>query len=173
VLENEEHCLKRGAKILAMVLGYGNAFDLRTDKGYAEGGTGLKNAIHLALKDAALSPADIGCIFASANSTRGLDRMETMVIKHVFGNHAYTLPVTAIKSMIGESFSASGALSLSAAVGAIQHGIIPPTVNYQEQDPDCDLDYVPVIPRCREVGAVLLISSDPYGQNTAMVLGKQ
>ena len=172
VLEDEEYALKRGALIMAKVLGYGNAFDLRADKTYAEAGQGLRDAITLALKDASLSPADIDCVSSSANSTKGLDRMETRVLKDVFGKYAYTIPVTSIKSMVGESFSASGALSLSAAVGMIQKGIISPTVNYEEKDPACDLDYVPGVSRSRQVNAVLVISSDPYGQNTAVVLGK-
>jgi 3-oxoacyl-[acyl-carrier-protein] synthase II len=172
VLEDEEYALKRGALIMAKVLGYGNAFDPRADKNYTGAGQGLMNAITLALKDASVSPEDIDCVSSSANSTKGLDRMETRVLKDVFGNYAYTIPVTSIKSMVGESFSASGALSLSAAVGMIQKGMISPTVNYEEKDPDCDLDYVPSVSRSRQVNAVLVISSDPYGQNTAVVLGK-
>jgi 3-oxoacyl-[acyl-carrier-protein] synthase II len=172
VLEDEQYALKRGTLIMAKILGYGNAFDPRADNNYAGSGQGLRNAINLALKDASLSPEDIDCVSSSANSTKGLDRMETMVIKDVFGNYAYAIPVTSIKSMVGESFSASGALALSAAVGMIQRGIIPPTVNYEEKDADCDLDYVPNISRSRQVNAVLLISSDPYGQNTAVILGK-
>jgi 3-oxoacyl-(acyl-carrier-protein) synthase len=98
--------------------------------------------------------------------------METDVMKGIFGNEAYAIPVSAIKSMVGESFSASGALSLAAAVGAIQHGIIPPTVNYRENDPSCDLDYVPNTARHQPVNAALVIASDPYGNNSAMIIQK-
>ena len=128
-------------------MGYGNSFDPSADRSFNHAGKGLKNAITFALKDASLNPEDIDYISACANSTKGLDRMETKVIKDVFGEHAFNIPVSSIKSMVGESFSASGALSLAAAVGAIKKGFIPPTVNYKEKDPECDLDYVPNIPR--------------------------
>jgi 3-oxoacyl-[acyl-carrier-protein] synthase II len=147
VLEDEKHALSRGANIMAEVLGYGNAFDPLADREFHTAGEGLKNAIKLALEDASLSFGYIDYISASANSTKGLDRMETKVIKEVFGDRAIGIPVSSIKSMTGESFSASGALSLSAAVGAISKGFIPPTLNYQERDPACDLDYVPNVSR--------------------------
>ncbi|NCO67895.1 MAG: beta-ketoacyl-[acyl-carrier-protein] synthase family protein [Nitrospirae bacterium] len=189
VLEDLEHALKRGAEILATVKGYGNSFDASlpfnsplgkggyrgvkwSDDGFKHAGTGLKNAITIALKDAPLSPEDIGFISASANSTKGLDRMETRVIKEIFGAHAFNILVSSIKSMVGESFSASGSLSLAAAVGAIKNGFIPPTVNYIEKDPECDLDYVPNKAIQKNINHVLVISSDPYGQNTAIVLSR-
>jgi 3-oxoacyl-[acyl-carrier-protein] synthase II len=171
VLEDEEHAANRGAAILARILGYGNAFDPSVGNHFNHAGQGLKNAIILALKDASLNSEDIDYICACANSTISLDRMETRVIKEVFGKHAYTVPMSSIKSMVGESFSASGALSLSAGVGAIQNGLISPTVNYQERDPECDLDYVPNEARQKNVKTVLVTSTDPYGQNTALVVG--
>lgn len=172
ILEDEEHAAKRGAQIMARVLGYGNSFDPAADFYFGHAGKGLGNSIDIALKDASLNPEDIGYISSCANSTKGLDRMETKVIKDIFGEKAFHIPVTSIKSMIGESFSASGALSLAAAVGALKQGIIPPTMNYMEKDPECDLDYVPNISRQRSIDKALVISSDPYGQNTAIVLGK-
>lgn len=172
VLEDLEHALKRGADILAVVMGYGNSFDPLADKDFKHAGKGLKNAITLALKDASLNPEDIAYISASANSTKGLDRMETRVIKEVFGKNAFNIPVSSIKSMVGESFSASGALSLAAAVDAIKNEFIPPTVNYQERDPDCDLDYVPNNTIQKNINHVLVISADPYGQNTAIVIAR-
>jgi 3-oxoacyl-(acyl-carrier-protein) synthase len=164
--------LRRGANILATIHGYGNSFDPMADMGFTHSGKGLFNAITLALQDASLSSGDIDYISASANSTKGLDRMETNIIKELFGESAHNIPVSSIKSMVGESFSASGALSLTAAVGAIQKGVIPPTVNYQEKDTECDLDYVPDEGRMKILNNVLIISSDPYGQNAAMVIGK-
>ena len=189
VLEDLEHALRRGAEILATVKGYGNSFDpsppfnsplgkggYRGVKGSKDGFPveviGLKNAITIALKDASLSPENIDYISCSANSTKGLDSMETRVIKEIFGAHAFNIPVSSIKSMVGESFSASGALSLAAAVGAIKNGFIPPTVNYKEKDPECDLDYVPNKARQKDIKNVLVISSDPYGQNAAIVLSR-
>ncbi len=172
VLEDEDHAIKRGADIMAKVMGYGNSFDALADKNFNNAGTGLKNAVALALKDASLNPNEIDYICSSANSTKGLDRMETKVIKGVFGEHAFHIPVSSIKSMLGESFSASGALAIAAASGAINKDIIPPTVNYKEKDYECDLDYVPNESRQKTVNTALVISSDPYGNNSAVVLGK-
>jgi 3-oxoacyl-[acyl-carrier-protein] synthase II len=172
VLEDLEHALKMGSEILATVKGYGNSFDPLADRDFIDAGSGVRNAITLALRDASLKPDDIDYISSSANSTKRLDMMETKVIKEVFGEHASNIPVSSIKSMVGESFSASGALSLAATVGVIKNGFIPPTVNYKEKDPECDLDYVPNKARQKDIKNVLVISSDPYGQNTAIVIGK-
>ena len=172
IIEDSEHALGRGAEIRAVVKGYANAFDGESRNDFSHDGEGLKKAVTLALGDASLSPDEIDCVSACANSTEGLDRFETGVIKEVFGERAATLPITAIKSMIGESFSASGALSLAAAVGMLTRGFIPPTKNYEEKDPACDLDYVPRNAREKNVNNVLILSSDPYGSNTAMVVGK-
>jgi 3-oxoacyl-[acyl-carrier-protein] synthase II len=171
-LESEERAISRGVAPLARVFGYGNAFDPSADSHFNHQGQGLRNAIFHALKDASLNPEDIDYICACANAAQGLDRMETNVIKDVFGARASSLPVSSIKSMIGETFSASGALSLAAAVGALQKGFIPPTVNYQERDPECDLDCVPGSARQKQVKTVLVTSADPYGQNSAVVLGR-
>jgi 3-oxoacyl-[acyl-carrier-protein] synthase II len=172
VLEDVEHALNRGAAILATILGYGNAFDPSADSRFNHAGQGLKNAVVHALQDASLNPEDIDYICACANSTKGLDRMETRIIKEIFGKHAYTIPVSSIKSMVGESFSASGALSLSAGVGALQRGLIPPTINLNERDPECDLDYVPAKTRQKQIRNVLVTAADPYGQNTVIILGR-
>jgi len=172
VLESEDHARSRGADILARVSGYANAFDPATDFSFLQAGQGLTHAIELALRDASLRPEDIDYISACSNSSKGLDRMETRVIKDVFGHHAYKAPVSSIKSMVGETFSASGAFSLAAAIGAIQKGFIPPTVGYLERDPECDLDYVPKEARNVQIKNVLVTAVDPYGQNTAVVLKK-
>lgn len=172
VLEDENYAINRGAKILAEVKGYGNSFDPLADRNFNHSGYGLINAINLALKDAFLNIEDIDYVSMSANSMKGLDRMETKVIKDIFGEYAYSIPISSIKSMVGESFSVSGSLSLVAAVGAIQKGFIPPTVNYEEKDPECDLDYVPNESRQKHINTVLVTSADPYGQNTAIVIGK-
>jgi 3-oxoacyl-[acyl-carrier-protein] synthase II len=172
ILEDKEHALKRGADILADIKGYGNSFDPEANRNFSHKGNGFKNAITTALQDASLNPEDIDYIVSCANSTKGLDRMETNVIKEVFGKHAFNIPVSAIKSMTGESFSASGALSLAAALGAINKGFIPPTVNYLEKDPECDLDYVPNKSRQKKINNVLISAIDPYGQNSVIILGK-
>ena len=169
ILESKEHALKRGAVILAKVSGYGNSFSPENDKRFSSD-NGLATAIKFAIREASMDIADIDYISASANSTRELDEMDTAAIKKVFGERAYSIPVSAIKSMTGETFSASGALSLSAAVGAIHKGFLPPTINYSEKDPRCDLDYVPNEAREKIINTALVISSDPYGNNTAVVL---
>jgi len=172
VLENESHAVSRGAHIFARVLGYANAFDPHADFTFNNAGSGLKVAITGALKDASLNINDIDCISSCANSTKGLDRMETEVIKTIFGDRARDIGVSSIKSMIGESFSASGSLSLASGVGSLYHGIIPPTINYKESDPECDLDYIPNQARNHNIRTALVLSADPYGNNTAIVLGK-
>jgi 3-oxoacyl-[acyl-carrier-protein] synthase II len=172
VLEDKNHATARGAPILAHILGYASAFDPLSEMTFRDAGTGLRNAILLALKDASVTPDEIDYVSSGANATRGLDRMETDVLKEVFGNSAKEVPVSSIKSMIGETFSASGALSLSSVVGALVHGFIPPTLQYETKDPECDLDYVPNKGRQQTIEKALVISSDPYGNNTAIVLGK-
>jgi 3-oxoacyl-[acyl-carrier-protein] synthase II len=171
VLEDSAHALRRGAEILAAVRGYGNSFDASPGTDSRKGGAGLEEAIRIALRDASLSPEDIDYISSCANSTKELDRMETRVIKEVFGKYSYAIPVSSIKSMLGESFSASGSLSMISAVGALRNGFVPPTMNYREKDADCDLDYVANSPQRRDVKNVLVLSSDPYGNNTAIILG--
>jgi 3-oxoacyl-(acyl-carrier-protein) synthase len=98
--------------------------------------------------------------------------VETAAIKQVFANRALTIPVSSIKSMIGETYSASGALAVAAAIGAIQRETLPPTMNYIRQDPLCDLDYIPGAARKQQVNHVLVIATDPYGSNSAIVVGR-
>ena len=100
--------------------------------------SGLKRAIRFALEDANLKPEEIDCICANANSTPTADKIETLAIKEVFGKHAYKIPVSAPKSMTGESFSVSGALSVAAALSTVKEDFIFPTINYKEKDSDCD-----------------------------------
>lgn len=170
VLEEEARALERGAEIYATVLGYSNSFDYESAMDFSHGGKGLENAIRNALKDASLTREEIGYIASCANATKGLDRMETSAIKEVFGKYAYDIPVSSIKSMMGESFSASGALSLAASTGCLYRGIIPPTVNYEEKDPECDLDYVPNTARHKMIENALVLAADPYGNNAAMIV---
>ena len=166
-LEDLNAARNRGADILAVVLGYGSSFDHSAGEG-----EGMRRAVTAALADAGSSTGDIDYISSCANASRDLDRVETKVIKEVFGGDSRMVPVSSIKSMIGESFSASGSFSLASAVGVIRDGIIPPTINYLKRDPDCDLDYVPNEAREMPVKRVLVTASDPYGQNSAVILGR-
>jgi 3-oxoacyl-[acyl-carrier-protein] synthase II len=172
ILEEAQHARQRGKDSYAAVVGCGNAFDTKAEMDFSHKGIGLEQAINLALNEASLTPEKIGYIASCANSTKGLDRLETSAIKEVFGKYAYEIPISSIKSMIGETFSASGAFSLAATAGALHRGFIPPTVNYLEKDPECDLDYVANISRKKAIQNALILTSDPYGQNSAIVLQK-
>ena len=167
VLEDMQAAQNRGADILAVVLGYGSSFDRSGGEG-----EGLLRAVTAAMADAGCAIDEIDYISSCANSSRDLDRTETRVIRQVFGEESRKIPVSSIKSMVGESFSASGSLSLASAVGVIRDGIIPPTVNYQVKDPECSLDYVVNEPRKKHIRKVLITASDPYGQNSAVILGR-
>lgn len=166
VLEDLAAARKRGAYILAVVLGYGTAFDLPAQKG-----SGLGRAVAAALTDSGSSADEIDYVSSCANSSVDLDRLETRVIREIFGDRSSAIPVSSIKSMIGESFSASGSMSLASAVGVLKDGVIPPTINYQQKDAECDLDCVPNEARKKSVKRVLVTTSDPYGQNSAVILG--
>ncbi len=167
VAEDDAAARARGADILAEVLGYGSAF-CSEDRS----GDGLQRAIMHALGDADCLPGDIDYVSSCANSTQACDRIETAALRKIFGERSSSIPVSSVKSMLGESFSASASLSLASAIGVIRDGIIPPTVNYREQDPSCDLDYVPNVAKKADVRTVLVTASDPYGQNTAVVIGR-
>ena len=171
MLEDGEHAGKRSAHVLAEVLGAGNAFDPEADSSFERSGSGLKTAIELALENARIGPRDIDYVCSCANGSPGLDRMEARILNEVFGVDERHVPVSSIKSMIGETFSASGALALCAAVGAIQQGFIPPTMNHQQADPLIALDVVPNKARSQTVKRVLITAADPYGQNAAIVVG--
>jgi len=171
VVESDEHARARGASVLAEVRGRGNAFDPLTDSSFLRAGQGLKSAVQEALREAGLRPQDIDYVCSGANSTKGMDRLESRVIREVFGGAASAPPVSSIKSMVGEAYSASGAFAAAAAVGAIRKGFLPPTVNYEVRDPECDLDYVPKVARKRSVTTALITAADPYGQSAALILG--
>jgi 3-oxoacyl-[acyl-carrier-protein] synthase II len=170
ILEEENHARQRGKDIYATVVGCGNAFDTKAEMDFSHEGIGLQHAINFALKEATLAPEQIEYIASCANSTRGLDRLETSVIKDVFGKYAYDIPVSSIKSMIGETFSASGVLSLAALTGTLHRDFIPPTVNYLERDPECDLNYIIHSTKEKMIRNALVLSTDPYGNNSAIVL---
>ncbi len=171
-MEEHKHAVKRQAPIQAEVLGFGYYFDPFRINKYNPRGTGVKAAIRNALEDAQVDINEIDYICANANSTQPADKIETEAIKEVFGKRAYDIPVSAIKSMTGECYSLSGAFAAAACVGAINEDFIPPTVNYQEKDPDCDLDYVPNKSRPAKLNKVLIITFGPNGSNSCMVLGR-
>ncbi len=169
ILENLEHARARKAPILAELAGYGASNDAFHVVAPSEDGDGAMRAMQSALDDAHVSPADIDYINAHGTSTQLNDKSETLAIKRVFGEDAYRVPISATKSMIGHSFGAAGAIESIAAVQAIQTGVIPPTINYDTLDPDCDLDYTPNEARRSDVNVVLKNSFGFGGQNACLV----
>lgn len=172
ILEEAESAKKRQANIYAEILGTGTCFDPARFYRYNPKGTGMIEAMNLALKDAELKPEDIDCIFANANSTQDADSIETKAIKEVFGDYAQKIPVTAIKSMLGETFSASGGLATAAALYALNQNNIPPTINYEERDITCDLDYVINKSRKKKLSKVMINAFGPNGANTTLIIGR-
>lgn len=172
ILEELDSALKRGADIYAEVLGIGSNFDPFSIHKFNPEGAGVIESIKMALDDAELSPNDIDCVFANANSSKDADAVETKAIKQVFGEASYKIPVTAIKSMLGETFSASGGLATAAALGSINIDFLPPTINLDEKDPDCDLDYVPNVARKQKPDKIMINSFGPNGANSVLIIGR-
>jgi len=172
VLEEFEHAAARGAKIYAEVLGYGTSFDPKSRHIYSPKAEGASEAIRRCLEDAALAEDMVDYISASANSTLDCDAMETKAVKKVFGKRAQKIPISSLKSMIGDSFSASGAMNLAASVGALEGGFIPPTINYEEPDKRCDMDCVPNRAREANLSKVLINCFSPTGSNSALAVGR-
>ncbi len=143
ILEELEHAKRRGAKIYAEVLGYGMTGDAYHITAPCADADGAKRVIQMALNDGRINPPEVDYINAHGTSTPLNDKVETLAIKEVFGKHAYELKISSIKSMIGHLLGAAGAVEAVATVKTIETGIIPPTINYEHPDPECDLDYVP------------------------------
>lgn len=143
VLERLDHALERGARIYAEVVGYGASADAYHIAAPLEDGAGAIIAMRRALESANLAPSDVGYINAHGTGTSLNDKAETLAIKAVFGEHAYRLAVSSSKSVMGHLMGASGAAEAVATIKALQEGVLPPTINYETPDPECDLDYVP------------------------------
>jgi 3-oxoacyl-[acyl-carrier-protein] synthase II len=172
ILEELEHARARGARIHAEVSGYGTTADaFRMTDSHPEG-RGAIACVALALKDAGLAPEDIGYINAHGTSTQVNDRVETIAIKKVFGAHAYRVPISSSKSMLGHLIAAAGAVELITCVLAIQRGVLPPTINYETPDPECDLDYIPNQAREQRVEHVLSNSFGFGGQNASAIVSR-
>jgi 3-oxoacyl-(acyl-carrier-protein) synthase len=169
ILEEMEHAMKRGANIIAEMVGYGATGDAFHITQPAEGGEGGARAMKMALAAAGMTPADIGYINAHGTSTLINDRGETQAIKSVFGEAAYRVPISSTKSMTGHLLGAAGAVEAGISVLAIQRGEIPPTINLENPDPDCDLDYVPTISRKANVRAALSNSFGFGGHNSCLI----
>lgn len=170
ILESLEHAQRRGARIYAELAGYGCTADAYHITAPAPDGEGAARAMRLALEDAGLTVEDVDYINAHGTSTDLNDRLETEAIKKVFGPRAYQLAVSSIKSMTGHLLGAAGAVELIATVLTVYEGIVPPTINYENPDPDCDLDYVPNTARRLDVRAALSNSLGFGGHNVALAV---
>ena len=171
-LESYEHARARGAQMLCEIVGYGASGDAYHITAPDPDGDGAYRAINVALKHAGLRPEDIGYINAHGTSTPLNDKIETLAIKRAFGPQAYKVPVSSTKSMTGHTLGAAGGIESSVAIMAMQRGVIPPTMNYEVKDPDCDLDYVPNTARQAEVKAALNINLGFGGHNAVLAFRK-
>lgn len=172
VLESLEHAISRGANIYGEITGVGLTADAHHITDPAPNGEGVARAMKIAIYDSGMKPEEIDVVNAHGTSTPPNDRNETAAIKTVFGDHAYMLNVHSIKSMVGHLLGAAGAIESIAALLTIKHGIVPPTINYYEKDPDCDLNYTPNVAVKRNINAVLSDNSGFGGHNTAIVFRK-
>ena len=172
VLESLDHAAERGATILAEIIGYGATSDAFHVTQPLEDGSGAARAMQIALKKAGLQPEDIDYVNAHGTSTQLNDAMETKAIKSVFGEYAYKVPISSTKSMTGHMIGCAGAIEPSICIYTILNGVIPPTINYEIPDPDCDLDYVPNTARQADVEIALTNSFGFGGHNSVLILRK-
>ncbi len=172
ILESLEHAKKRGAQIFAEIIGYGRTSDAYHVTAPHEEGLGAIKAMELAIKDAGLKPENISYINAHGTSTKLNDQVETLAIKKVFKEYAKKIPVSSTKSMTGHLLGAGGGVEIIACILAIRDSIVPPTINYETPDPDCDLDYVPNIARKVKVTSALSNSLGFGGHNATLIVKK-
>jgi 3-oxoacyl-[acyl-carrier-protein] synthase II len=170
VLESESHARRRGANILARVLGYGMSGDAYHITAPHPEGTGSILALKEALRDSGLAASDVDYVNAHGTSTPLNDKTETKVFKEVFGDHAYRMAISSTKSMTGHLLGAAAAIETIASIQAIRTGIVPPTINQEEADPDCDLDVTPNVARERKVTIAVKNSLGFGGHNAVIVL---
>jgi 3-oxoacyl-[acyl-carrier-protein] synthase II len=172
ILESLEHAQARGAKIYAEIAGWGVSSDAYHLVQPHPEGSGAAKAMNRALTNAGVTINDIDYINAHGTSTPINDASETRAIKAVFGDQAYNVPISSTKSMVGHSLGASGSLEAIACINSINDSVLHPTINQEESDPDCDLDYIPNVARETEVNVALSNSFGFGGQNACLVIKK-
>jgi 3-oxoacyl-[acyl-carrier-protein] synthase II len=169
ILEELEHAQARGARIYAEMIGYGSSNDAYHMAAADDAGGGATRCMNMAIRKAGIAPEEVDYINAHGTATPLNDRVETTATKTVFGNHAYTLAISSIKSMIGHAMGAAGSIEAVASVMTIVDQVMPPTINYETPDPDCDLDYVPNVARPAKVDVVLSNSIGLGGHNSSII----
>ena len=170
VIETRQHAVRRGASVLAEIVGYGASADAFRITDQDPEGEGAAASMQAALADAGLSPGDIDYVSAHGTGTKQNDQVETRAMKVVFGDLAKRVPVSSVKSMFGHLIAAAGATELITCVLAMRDQVIPPTTNYRHPDPDCDLDYVPNEPRKAAVRTCMSNSFGFGGQNNTLIV---
>jgi 3-oxoacyl-[acyl-carrier-protein] synthase II len=170
VVEELEHAKRRGARIYAEVVGYAANSDAHHVAAPAPEHRGAQACFRTALADARLEPSAISYINAHGTSTELNDKNETFAVKAVFGEHARKLAISSTKSMTGHTLGAAGGIEAAITALALSRGVLPPTINYETPDPECDLDYVPNQPREQRVEAAMSNSFGFGGTNAALVM---
>ncbi len=172
ILEELESAVKRGARIYAEVMGYGASGDAYHITAPAPNGEGAARCMRMAIKDAGIAPTEMGYINAHGTSTKFGDELESAAIKTVFGDYAYKIPVSSTKSMTGHLLGAAGGVEAVISILAMNRGVLPPTINLENPDPECDLDYVPNTARTAQVEVAMSNSFGFGGTNACLVFKK-
>jgi act minimal PKS ketosynthase (KS/KS alpha) len=172
VLEEYEHARRRGAPIYGEVAGFATHCNAHHMTGLKPDGAEMAEAIRRSLDQARLDATAVDYVNAHGSGTKQNDRHETAAFKSALGSHAYDVPVSAIKSMIGHSLGAIGAIEIAATLLALENGVVPPTANLHDPDPECDLDYVPLTARDAPINVAVTVGSGFGGFQSAMVLRK-
>jgi 3-oxoacyl-[acyl-carrier-protein] synthase II len=170
LLETKQQALARGARIYCEIGGYGLSCDAHHMTAAHPQGAGAMRAMRMALSQSGIAPQDVDYISAHGTGTPTNDRLETIAVKNTFGAQAYKVPISSVKSMLGHTMGAASAIEAAVCALAIEHGAIPPTMNWQEQDPECDLDYVPNVARRHKVRVAMNNAYAFGGTNSSLVL---
>jgi beta-ketoacyl-acyl-carrier-protein synthase II len=170
ILEELQHALKRNAYIYAEVIGFGTSCNAYHMTDLPADGTAMANCISLALKDGGIKPQEVDYIGAHGSSTRMNDIFETAAYKMIFGDYAYKVPISSLKSMIGHPLAAANAVELTINAMMFKEDLLPPTINHEELDPQCDLDYIPNVARQKRVNTILKTSSGFSGIHSSLLL---